>query len=131
MIVTHKEKLSINRKTLASLTISSDHISMYKQVAHHLKKRAGASDPDGDMRSAGGRDAGDRVDRLDQFSLDRVLRTAEVVTRTSPSRAQLYRMMAQGSFPARIKLSSRHSGWLAADVQAWLDQRRQESLKTS
>ncbi len=58
---------------------------------------------------------------------ERVLRTSDVVAITSLSKAQLYRMMDAGSFPARIRLSARRGGWIASDVKAWLVRRRQET----
>lgn len=36
------------------------------------------------------------------------------------SRAQLWRLVAEGRFPAAVKLSPRVTVWRASDVHAWL-----------
>lgn len=53
----------------------------------------------------------------------RILRRPEVEARTGFKRSQLYKLMAEGSFPRPVKLSVRAIGWREADVDAWLRSR--------
>ena len=39
---------------------------------------------------------------------------------TGLSKATIYRLLARGEFPARVKLSPRCVGWRVAEVDAWL-----------
>ncbi|GAB6052855.1 hypothetical protein JCM17960_16750 [Magnetospira thiophila] len=57
-----------------------------------------------------------------QHQKRRALRLAEVLHLTGISRAQVYRMVASGAFPAPYKLSEtgRITAWKEAEVQAWL-----------
>lgn len=52
-----------------------------------------------------------------------ILRLPQVKTRTGLSRASIYALIAQGRFPKQIKLSERAAGWLAHEVDAWIEQR--------
>jgi prophage regulatory protein len=52
-----------------------------------------------------------------------VIRLAEVRRRTGQSTSSLYAAMARGDFPKPIKLSTRAVGWLARDVEAWIEAR--------
>lgn len=54
---------------------------------------------------------------------DRILRRPEVQARIGLSRSTIYAMVAEGSFPAPIKLGSRAVGWHEADIGAWLRSR--------
>lgn len=51
-----------------------------------------------------------------------ILRRPEVEARTGLSRSTIYLKVAQGSFPKPINLGPRAVGWLAAEVDAWLQQ---------
>ena len=53
----------------------------------------------------------------------RFLSIADVVAETSLSRATIYRMVAAGAFPARIRVSANRVAWTEAAVQAWKHQR--------
>ena len=46
----------------------------------------------------------------------KVLRIASVVARTGLARPTIYKLMASGKFPRKIKLTTRASGWLADEV---------------
>lgn len=48
---------------------------------------------------------------------------AEVLRQTTFSRAQIYRMMAQGAFPKSIKISPSRVAWRQGDIQRWLESR--------
>lgn len=52
-----------------------------------------------------------------------VLRLPEVMARTGYKSSSIYAMQNAGLFPQSIKLGPRRSGWLAAEVDAWLEQR--------
>lgn len=50
----------------------------------------------------------------------KVLRLPAVMQKTGLARATIYAHVARGGFPAPIKLGARASGWLEAEVDAWL-----------
>ena len=49
-----------------------------------------------------------------------ILRRPEVEARTGLSRSTIYLKIAQGIFPKPISLGPRAVGWLATEVEAWL-----------
>lgn len=49
-----------------------------------------------------------------------VLRLPAVVQKTGLARATIYAHIAQGAFPAPIKLGLRASGWVEAEIDDWL-----------
>ena len=54
----------------------------------------------------------------------RELRKLPVVCRqTALSRANIYRLVKSGEFPAPVKLGLRASAWVGAEVDAWIAQR--------
>ena len=53
----------------------------------------------------------------------RILKRPVVEAITGLSRSSLYAKMQNGSFPSAIKLGQRSIGWLASDVQQWLESR--------
>lgn len=50
----------------------------------------------------------------------RIIRFPEVLALTALSRAHIYRKMAQGTFPNRLKIGKRAVGWQSTDVDNWL-----------
>jgi len=61
----------------------------------------------------------------------RILRLAEVIHIVGLSRATIYRLIAQGAFPAQVSLTSRCVGWWHADISSWLDDRLDRSTGLS
>lgn len=57
----------------------------------------------------------------------RMLRIHEVTLLTGLSRASVYRLAAEGKFPAGVKLSLRSTAWPGQAVAAWLQQRIEAS----
>lgn len=49
-----------------------------------------------------------------------ILRLPAVMKKTGLARATVYAYIAQGSFPAPIKLGARASGWIENEVDGWL-----------
>ena len=47
----------------------------------------------------------------------------EVKNTTGLSGSSIYRMAKAGTFPKPIKLGERSSGWIASEVEQWLDDR--------
>jgi prophage regulatory protein len=47
----------------------------------------------------------------------------EVKNTTGLSGSSIYRMASAGKFPKPIKLGERSSGWIASEVDQWLDDR--------
>jgi prophage regulatory protein len=57
-------------------------------------------------------------------SINHVLISAkEVCRRTSLSRASLYRLMAQGSFPKPVPLHGVRKAWIQSEVDSWVASR--------
>lgn len=52
-----------------------------------------------------------------------MLRIGEVCRRTGLSKSQVHRMVDQCGFPEPIKLSKRAIGWVAAEIENWLQAR--------
>ena len=50
----------------------------------------------------------------------RVLRRPEVQRRTGLGRTAIYVLMAEGKFPAPIRLTAKAVGWLEAEVTEWI-----------
>lgn len=48
------------------------------------------------------------------------LRLSEVARRTGLGRSTIYERIAQGTFPAPVKLSERTSAWVDIEVQDWI-----------
>ena len=63
----------------------------------------------------------------------RILKRPVVESTTGLSRSSIYAKMEAGLFPKPIKLTERSVGWLAHEVQAWLQSRvaatRQEAIQ--
>ena len=51
---------------------------------------------------------------------DRILRIRTVLDRTGLSRSTLYRKIADGSFPAQVKLGEHSSGWRESAIDRWI-----------
>ena len=54
-----------------------------------------------------------------------ILRTDAVCQQLGISRSTLFRLRERGDFPPAIRLGANSVGWLASDVQAWLESRRE------
>ena len=54
---------------------------------------------------------------------NRIFRRPAVQDMTGLSRSTLYAMIAEGRFPAPVKLSMRAVGWREADLNEWLASR--------
>ena len=52
---------------------------------------------------------------------DRVIRLRTVLNRTGLSRSTIYRKIAEGTFPAQIKISINGAGWRESDINRWID----------
>ena len=51
---------------------------------------------------------------------DRIVRVKTVIARTSLSRSTIYRKIVEGTFPARITISNKGSGWRESDIDRWV-----------
>ena len=52
-----------------------------------------------------------------------VLRRRQVEGRTGLGRSSLYALIANGQFPAPIRLSANTVGWLEHEIDAWIAER--------
>ena len=53
-----------------------------------------------------------------------VLKLREVSSLTKLSSSTIYRLIKTGDFPQQIKLATHASGWLAAEIDRWLEDRQ-------
>jgi prophage regulatory protein len=51
---------------------------------------------------------------------DRIIRLNTVLSRTGLSRSTIYRKIAEGTFPAQIKISTNGTGWHESDINRWI-----------
>ena len=52
-----------------------------------------------------------------------ILKLLEIKKDTGLSGSSIYRMAKAGTFPKPIKLGERSSGWIASEVEQWLNER--------
>lgn len=52
---------------------------------------------------------------------DRFLRMGDVTKKTGRSRAAIYRMIAEGTFPPQIPIGARAVGWRLSSVLEWME----------
>ena len=60
----------------------------------------------------------------------KIIRSAEVRSRTGKSRTQLWRDVRAGRFPAPIELGVNSIGWFEDEVEDWLDSRPRRGRPT-
>jgi prophage regulatory protein len=53
----------------------------------------------------------------------KILRLPAVIERVGVSRPTIYLWIKKGAFPAQLKIGPNASGWLAAEVDAWIAER--------
>ena len=51
---------------------------------------------------------------------DRIIRFDTVRARTGLSRSTIYRKIAEGTFPAQLKISTNGAGWHESDINRWI-----------
>lgn len=51
---------------------------------------------------------------------DRIVRLKTVLARTGLSRSTIYRKIAEGTFPAQLKISANGAGWRESDINRWV-----------
>ncbi|RCW23319.1 AlpA family transcriptional regulator [Ciceribacter lividus] len=52
---------------------------------------------------------------------DRIVRLKTVLSRTGLSRSTIYRKIAEGTFPAQIKISVNGAGWHESEINRWIE----------
>ncbi|ABD54459.1 helix-turn-helix transcriptional regulator [Jannaschia sp. CCS1] len=52
---------------------------------------------------------------------DRIVRLTTVLDRTGLSRSTLYRKIAEGTFPAQLRISVHGAGWRESEIGEWID----------
>lgn len=60
---------------------------------------------------------------------DRFLRMGDVTRKTGRSRAAIYRMIAEGTFPPQIQIGTRAVGWRLSSVLEWMESPRDYQVK--
>ena len=51
---------------------------------------------------------------------DRIIRLKTVLARTGLSRSTLYRKIADGTFPAQVRISVHGAGWRESAINRWM-----------
>ena len=51
---------------------------------------------------------------------DRIVRMKTVLARTGLSRSTIYRKIAEGTFPAQVRISVNGAGWHESDIDRWI-----------
>jgi len=51
---------------------------------------------------------------------ERIVRLKTVLARTGLSRSTIYRKIAEGTFPAQLKISTNGTGWHESDINRWI-----------
>ncbi|AEV24591.1 putative transcriptional regulator [Azospira oryzae PS] len=51
---------------------------------------------------------------------DRIIRLPDVEKAVGLKKSAIYKLIKAGEFPHQLKLGKHASGWLEADVQAWI-----------
>jgi prophage regulatory protein len=51
---------------------------------------------------------------------DRIIRLPTVLARTGLSRSTLYRKIAEGTFPAQLRISIHGAGWRESEIARWV-----------
>lgn len=55
----------------------------------------------------------------------KILRIRDVMSAVGLKKTAIYDKIKEGEFPKPVKLGSRASGWVAGEVQAWVEQRKE------
>ena len=55
---------------------------------------------------------------------DRIVRLNTVLARTGLSRSTIYRKIAEGTFPAQLRISINGAGWRESDINRWIARSR-------
>lgn len=58
----------------------------------------------------------------------RILRLAEVETKTGFKRAYIYNLMKEGKFPKATRLGVRAVGWDCAEIDQWITDRLKDRI---
>ncbi|MBJ3763831.1 AlpA family phage regulatory protein [Maribius pontilimi] len=52
---------------------------------------------------------------------DRIIRLNTVLDRTGLSRSTIYRKIAEGTFPAQLRISVHGAGWRESEISRWVE----------
>jgi len=53
--------------------------------------------------------------------IDRIIRLPMVVERTGLSAATIYRKVRNGTFPRKVRISTRCTGWRISELERWME----------
>lgn len=57
---------------------------------------------------------------IDVPNSERIIRLKTVLARTGLSRSTVYRKIADGTFPAQVKISIHGAGWHESEINLWI-----------
>ncbi len=52
---------------------------------------------------------------------EKIIRISKVMDITGMKRSTIYHHIQKGTFPKPIRLAARSSGWIASEVNAWIE----------
>jgi len=58
--------------------------------------------------------------------VSRIIRKPELIGIVGLSDVTIWRLEKEGKFPKRIKLGGNSTGWLASEIQQWIDEKAAE-----
>jgi prophage regulatory protein len=61
----------------------------------------------------------------------KLIKIRHVIERVCLSRAQIYKMMAEGRFPRQVMLTERSVAWREHDIDSWIADRSSSSQRTA
>jgi prophage regulatory protein len=64
---------------------------------------------------------------MSNFEMKRFLRLPEVISLVGIPRSTIYLYIQQGRFPAQIKLGSRSVAWNSEEIDAWIQEKIDQS----
>lgn len=65
---------------------------------------------------------------MTEVNINQILRLNDVIAITGLSRSTIYAYIERDEFPKPIKLGLRAVGWLASDIQNWIQERIQKQV---
>ncbi len=60
-----------------------------------------------------------------------ILRLPQVIKRTGLARSTIYLQVEQDNFPKPMSIGERSIGWLESDIEAWIDERKEQGWTKS
>lgn len=63
------------------------------------------------------------MNTVEGMAVQRIIRKPELVAKLGLSQVTIWRMEKAGNFPKRLRLGGNSVGWLASEIEAWINAR--------